>query len=118
MSSRKKGRRTAGTPNGACGHPERELPAGPLRGFLAPALGSAVFPRAKFARGPTVPRTEDSTAEEHQKVWCARRSRVNLPTGVERWGKNTPEDHLWGERKTRKNKNKKEKRQAREEQPA
>ena len=55
MSSRKKGRRTAGTPDGDCGQPERELPARPLRGFLAPALGSAVFPRAKFARGPTVP---------------------------------------------------------------
>ena len=50
-----------------------------LAWFLALALGSAVFPRAKFARGPTVPRTEASAAGEHQKVWCARRRRGTLP---------------------------------------
>ena len=32
-TSREKGKRTAGTPDGACGQPERELPAWPLRGF-------------------------------------------------------------------------------------
>ena len=33
----------AGTPDGACGQPERELPAGPLRGYLATRSGEGCF---------------------------------------------------------------------------
>ena len=50
-----------------------------LAWFLTPALGSAALPRAKFARGPTVPRTGASAAGEHQRVWCARRRRGYPP---------------------------------------
>ena len=60
-----------------------------LAWFLAPALGSAVFPRAKFARGPTVPRTEDSTAGEHQKTILVRSKQTSRPspsTGRGCWG--------------------------------
>ena len=58
-----------------------------------------VFPRAKFARGPTLPRTEASTAGEHQNVWCARCRRGTLPfRGDGSLGLNAPEDQLWRER--------------------
>ena len=51
-----------------------------LEWFLAPAQGSAVFPRAKFARGPTVPRTEDSTAGEHQQTTLGCSTQTSSPS--------------------------------------
>ena len=54
-----------------------------------------VCPRAKFARGPAVPRTEASTAGEHQNVWCARRRWGTLPFGGDgSLGLNAPEHQL------------------------
>ena len=51
MSSRKNGRRTARTPDGTCGQPERELLAWPLIVPGNPVLGGAVFPQAKCLGG-------------------------------------------------------------------
>ena len=58
--------------------------------------GECRFPRAKFARGQTVPRTEASAAGEHQRVWCARRRRSTLPFhGAGLLGLNASEGQLW-----------------------
>ena len=73
------GRGLPGTLDGARGHPEKELPARPLRGFLAPALGSAVFPRANVREGQRSPERKTALRRSTRKVWCGRRRRVHPP---------------------------------------
>ena len=111
MSSRKKGRRTAGTPDGACGHPERELPARPLRGFLATRSGECRFSSGKICR-------EDfALLPERGRLHCGGvpdRSLVRSPqespspsTGAWAAGAKRPRgDHLWKEGKAREQKQK------------
>ena len=63
-----------------------------LAWFLAPALGSAVFPRAKFARGPTVPPERKTPLRRGtgKYVWYARCRRVTLPFHGAGLGLNAP----------------------------
>ena len=96
---KKRERGLPGTPDGACGQPERELLARPWVDY--PLWGVPLFLGQKLSRGPTVPRTGDSSA----------RGEPESPpsTGLGHWGK-TPQrgDHLWKERaKNKKKKSKK-----------
>ena len=88
MSSRKKGRRTAGTPDGACGHPERELPARPLHGFLATRSGERRFSSGKICarvHGPQNGRLHCAGAPE--SLVSSTQNGYPLPsTGLGRWG--------------------------------
>ena len=79
-----------------------------LAWFLAPALGSAVIPRAKFARGSMVPQNGSLHCEGHQRVWCApRRKGPPFPsTGLGSLGLNAPDDQLWKKRESKLSKNK------------
>ena len=97
-SSRKKGRRTAGTPDGACGHPERQLPARPLRGFLATRSGEGRFSSGKIcarANAPQNGRLHCGGGPEN-KSGALHTEQSPLPFhGAGSLGLNALEDHPW-----------------------
>ena len=85
----KRERGLLGTPDGACGQPERELPALTLVWISSNRSGEGRFPLGQNLReGQRSPEREASAAGEHQKVWCARHRRGTLPF---RAGLNAPE---------------------------
>ena len=69
-----------GTPDGACGHPERELPAGPLHGFWQPALGGSFF------LGQTLREGQRSPGWEKSPVRWTQKGPPSPSTGLGRWG--------------------------------
>ena len=81
----KRERGLLGTPDGACGQPERELPALTLVWISSnPLWGGPFSPRANFARGPTVSRTGSlgCTGAPESLVRSTQKGHPPLPRGA------------------------------------
>ena len=110
-SSREKGKRTDRNSWRYLRPSWKRTTCSTLAWFLAPALGSAVFPRAKFARGPTVlqnGRLHCGGAPE-SLVRSTQVGHPPLPRGWVARAKCSREAQLWEEREARESKREKKK---------
>ena len=105
MSSRKKGKRTARTPDGTCGQPDRGITRLTLGGFLARRPGEDRFSSGKSPGGLALPRTGDSSTGGVPDVSLVRPTVEEPPfPGKVTWT-SSRETRPWKERKYKKRKN-------------